>query len=81
MEAIKPELIPCLGATAAQSFCGPQFRIQRDRGKPTRTPWAPWWMATYHPSALLRAPDEATRQRMEAEFLADLALVRARLGD
>jgi uracil-DNA glycosylase len=79
--AIKPELILCLGATAAQSFCGPQFRIQRDRGKPTSTPWAAWWMATYHPSALLRAPDEATRKRMESEFLADLALVRARMND
>jgi uracil-DNA glycosylase len=77
--AIKPELILCLGATAAQSFCGPQFRIQRDRGKPSSTPWAPWWMATYHPSALLRAPDEATRQRMESEFLSDLELVRSRL--
>jgi uracil-DNA glycosylase len=80
VEALKPELIVCLGATAAQSFCGPQFRIQRDRGKPTGTPWAPWWMATYHPSALLRAPDDATRQRMEAELLADLGLVRARLA-
>ena len=80
VEAIKPELIVCLGATAAQSFCGPQFRIQRDRGKPTSTPWAPWWMATYHPSALLRAADEATRQRLQSELLADLALVRSRLG-
>ena len=81
VEAVEPELIVCLGATAAQSFCGPQFRVQRDRGKPTSTPWASWWMATYHPSALLRAPDPATRQRMESELLADLALVRKRLDD
>ncbi|MES1179165.1 MAG: UdgX family uracil-DNA binding protein [Myxococcales bacterium] len=80
VEAINPEIILCLGATAAQSFCGPQFRIQRDRGKPTATPWAPWWMATYHPSALLRAPDEGTRKRMESELLADLSAVRERLG-
>ena len=80
VDAIRPDVILCLGATAAQSFCGPQFRVQRDRGKPTSTPWAPWWMATYHPSALLRAPDEATRQRMESELLADLALVRQQIG-
>ncbi len=80
VEAIKPEMILCLGATAAQSFCGPQFRVQRDRGKPTSTPWAPWWMATYHPSALLRAPDEAARQEMERQFVADLATTREQLA-
>ena len=79
VEAVRPEIILCLGATAAQSFCGPQFRIQRDRGKPTSTPWAPFFLATYHPSALLRAPDEAARVRMQSEVLADLGLVRARL--
>jgi DNA polymerase len=76
--AIHPEMILCLGATAAQSFCGAGFRVQRDHGKPQPTPWAPWWMATYHPSALLRARDEG-REAMEAEILADLALVRKHL--
>ena len=80
VEAMKPELILCLGATAAQSFCGSEFRITRERGKPTSTPWADWFMATYHPSALLRAPDAATRERMEHELLADLQLTRERLG-
>ena len=78
VEAIRPEIILCLGATAAQSFCGPQFRIQRDRGKPASTPWAPYWLATFHPSAVLRAPDEATRSRMQEALLVDLRLVRAR---
>ncbi|MET0790530.1 MAG: uracil-DNA glycosylase family protein [Polyangiaceae bacterium] len=41
VQAIQPDVILCLGATAAHSFCGPQFRIQHDRGKPTSTPWAP----------------------------------------
>jgi uracil-DNA glycosylase len=79
VDSVKPEMILCLGATPAQSFCGPQFRVQRDRGKQTSTPWAPWWMATYHPSALLRAHDEAARQKMETEFLADLASTREEL--
>ena len=81
VRAVKPELILCLGATAAQSFCGPEFRVTRDRGKPMSTPWADWFMATYHPSALLRAPDEASRARMERELFADLALTRARLDE
>ncbi len=76
---VEPKMILCLGATAAQAFAGAKFRVQRDRGKPMATPWAPWWMATYHPSALLRAPDEEARQRMEEEFLADLALARDHL--
>ena len=79
--AVKPELILCLGATAAQSFCGPTFRITRDRGKPMSTPWADWFMATYHPSALLRASDEPARERMERELLADLMQTRERLRE
>jgi uracil-DNA glycosylase family protein len=79
LELVQPKMILCLGATAAQSFAGAKFRVQRDRGKPMATPWAPWWMATYHPSALLRAPDPEARQRMAEEFLADLALARDHL--
>lgn len=76
IQAVRPRMILCLGATAAQSFCGPEFRIGRDRGKPSPTPWAPWWMATYHPSALLRA-DEPTRRALERDLLADLAQAHA----
>lgn len=79
--AVKPAMILCLGATAGQSFAGKGFRIRRDRGRPsTTTPWAPWWMATYHPSALLRAPDEGARRAMEAEMRADLELTAAALA-
>ncbi len=80
VDSVKPDMILCLGATAAQSFCGPQFRVQRDRGKPTTTPWAPWWMATYHPSALLRASDEAARKQMERQFLDDLETTHEQLA-
>ncbi len=79
LELVKPKMILCLGATAAQSFAGAKFRVRRDRGKPMATPWAPWWMATYHSSALLPAPDPEARQRIEEEFLADLALARDHL--
>ena len=73
---IQPELVVCLGATAAQSLLGPSFRITKQRGQMiTDTKWAPAVTATYHPSALLRAPDEASREKAYAEFLDDLKKV------
>jgi uracil-DNA glycosylase len=76
IEAIRPQLIVCLGATAAQSLLGSAFRVTRQRGVPIRdTKWAPCVIATVHPSSLLRAPDEATRAQAFAQFLADLKKV------
>lgn len=69
---VKPRMILCLGATAAQSFLGPGFRINLSRGQVFETPWAPAWMATFHPSALLRMPDEQARAQARAHFEADL---------
>ena len=81
LKAVRPAMILCLGATAGQSLLGSTFRVQRDRGKPMSTPWAPWFMATYHPSALLRAPDEPTRSTMRAQMLDDLARTAAQLHE
>ena len=80
VEAIRPEMILCLGSTAGQSFSGRGFRVQRDRGQPTSTPWAPWWMATYHPSALFRARSPEERSALESTLLADLVTTRERLA-
>ncbi|MDY7227869.1 UdgX family uracil-DNA binding protein [Hyalangium rubrum] len=77
--AVKPRMIVCLGATAAQTFLGPGFRINRSRGQVFETPWTPWWMATFHPSALLRMPDEQAREEARAHFEADLRRVAERL--
>lgn len=73
VEAVAPRMILCLGASAAHSFFGPGFRLTDRRGEVLETPWAPWWMATYHPSALLRMPDEAARSEARRAFTADLA--------
>lgn len=81
LEAIEPEFVICLGATAAQSLLGSAFRITRQRGQWVESDWAPWTMATYHPSALLRAPDEESRERMFEEFVDDLRLVARKLND
>ncbi len=74
--SVRPKLIVCLGATAAQSLMGPQFRISKERGKIfTETAWAPALLATNHPSAILRVPDEQGREEAYAHFVADLKIV------
>ncbi len=81
IEAIGPEAIVCLGATAAQSLLGPAFRITRERGQILASDWAPALVATYHPSAILRAPDHAQREEMHAQFVSDLKLAAAAISN
>lgn len=71
-EAIHPEIIVCLGATAAQSVISPDFKITRQRGEVYSTDYAPVTMATFHPSAILRAPDEESRAKMYDLLVDDL---------
>lgn len=70
--AVKPTVVVALGATAAQALFGKAFRVTRDRGRPVASRFAPYAMATVHPSSLLRAPDEETRHRETERFIADL---------
>jgi uracil-DNA glycosylase family protein len=79
LEAIRPAVVVCLGATAAQALLGPRFRVTRQRGQWLSAPGAPRVLATVHPSAILRAPDDATRRREMDAFVADLAHVPAAL--
>ena len=72
LAAVKPDVVVALGATAAQTLFGKAFRVTRDRGRPLRSRWAPHALATVHPSALLRAPDEEARHRETARFIEDL---------
>jgi uracil-DNA glycosylase len=69
---VKPKVIVCLGATAAQALLGRQFRITKQRGKFYRGEDGTWVTATYHPSAILRAPDAEDRERKRSEFVEDL---------
>lgn len=68
---VKPELILCLGATAAQALLGADFRVTRQRGTFVPSALAPRVMATVHPSALLRAEPEEREAEIE-RFVADL---------
>ena len=72
LRVVRPGLLVCLGATAAQSILGPTFRVTRDRGKVLESELAPKVVATVHPSSLLRQPDEESREREYKLFVADL---------
>jgi len=72
---VKPRAIVCLGATAAQSLLGRQFRVTAERGAFVTSPLAPLVMATVHPSSILRALDDETRRDELKRFTADLRKV------
>ena len=79
LEAIRPRVLVCLGASAAQSLLGKDFRVSRDRGKSVASPLAPQVVATVHPSSILRAQDDESRESQMKSFVDDLKLV-ARLA-
>lgn len=72
VELIKPKVLVCLGATAAQSLLGQDFRVNRQHGEIVESPLAPVAMATLHPSAILRSPDSASRHHQMRLLVADL---------
>ncbi|HWF14341.1 MAG TPA: UdgX family uracil-DNA binding protein, partial [Candidatus Acidoferrales bacterium] len=69
---VRPEVIVCLGATAAQALLGRAFRVTEQRGEFMKSELAPHIMATVHPSSILRAPDEKARHDAMKYFVADL---------
>jgi uracil-DNA glycosylase len=96
---LAPEVVVCLGATAAKALISPSFRITKDRGQlipwslpglaavvddghqeadddepDEGTPAQTWMLATTHPSAILRTPDESRAAAYDA-LVADLAVV------
>ena len=72
LAVVEPEVLVCLGATAAQALLGREVRVTRDRGRLLETELAPAALATVHPSSILRAPDEDSRRRERALFVDDL---------
>jgi uracil-DNA glycosylase len=75
IERLKPRVIVCLGATAAQTLLGKEFRVTQHRGQFVKSEFAPYVSATVHPSSILRAPDEKARHEEMARFIADLKKV------
>ena len=80
-ELIRPPLTVALGATAARSLIGKVVTISKTRGEPqTLADGSECWV-TAHPSSILRAPDEATRNEGKRLFLRDLKRIKARAGE
>jgi len=77
---LKPRVIVCLGATAAQALLGRTFRVTQQRGEWIASPHAPFVMATIHPSAVLRAQDE-DREREYHGLVQDLRQVKKALDE
>src|SRR3984885_8261209 len=80
LDAVKPEVVVCLGATAAQAIFGRQFRITQQRGRMMNSPISSKTLATFHPSAILRAPDAESRQAMHKTLVQDLKKAAAALS-
>jgi uracil-DNA glycosylase family protein len=75
LEVVKPKVLVCLGATAAQALLGRQFRVTKQRGVPVESDLAPHVIATVHPSSILRQETEEDRKAAMAQFVADLKVV------
>jgi uracil-DNA glycosylase len=80
IDLIRPAGVVLLGATAAQAVLGPSFRLRDGRGRLLESDIAPLVLATIHPSAILRAPDDRTRQDERRAFTADIGTLWHALG-
>ena len=74
LERLRPDVLVCLGAVAAQTLIDKDFKVSQDRGKLMPGPYGNV-LATVHPSSLLRAPDGKARLKARADFVADLQVV------
>jgi uracil-DNA glycosylase len=72
IELVKPDVLVCLGATAAQALLGANFRVSKQRGLSVASPLAPHVLATVHPSSILRARSSEERARELQHFIDDL---------
>jgi DNA polymerase len=80
LNVVKPKVIVCLGATAAQAVIGRGFRVTQHRGEFVDTPLEPLVTATVHPSSILRAQDDGTRRSQMEAFVRDLRTVATAIG-
>jgi uracil-DNA glycosylase len=79
LAAVKPKVVVCLGATAAQAVIGRSFKVTQHRGEFVDTRLDPLVTATVHPSSILRSPDDRTREAETQAFVRDLKAVASAL--
>jgi uracil-DNA glycosylase family protein len=75
LQVLRPRVLVCLGATAAQALLGSTFRVTRQRGEFVESDLAPLVLATVHPSSVLRAPDDDARDVAYRGLVEDLSKV------
>ena len=80
LDAIQPEALVALGATAAKTLLGSTFRLMAQRGEPVDSDLAPIVIATIHPSAILRGSDGQARQAQRDLFTEDLRVAAQALA-
>jgi len=80
VELVKPEVLVCLGATAAKALLGPSFKVTKQRGEFVESELAPLATGTVHPSSILRAPDDETRRRAYEDFVQDMRVIAGALS-
>jgi DNA polymerase len=79
LHVVGPEVLVCLGATAAKALLGSKVSVTRDRGRFLESDLAPAVSVTVHPSSILRIDDDEERHRARAELTADLRKIARRL--
>jgi DNA polymerase len=80
LDVVRPTALLLLGATAAKALLGESFRLTRCRGRPIESDLAELVVATIHPSAILRAGDDASRQAQRESFTEDVRVIAERMG-
>jgi DNA polymerase len=80
LAVVRPEVLVCLGATAAKALLGSKVRVTQDRGRFLDSDLAPAVSVTVHPSSILRIDDDADRREARAELTADLRMAARRLN-
>jgi uracil-DNA glycosylase len=80
LTVVKPRVLVCLGATAAQALIGRHVRVTKDRGRPLDSPLADCAIVTVHPSSILRARDDDERHAAFSAFVEDLEEVAAAMA-
>src|SRR3954465_14280009 len=79
LAVVKPQVLVCLGATAAKALLGPSFKVTKQRAEFVDSDLAPLATGTVHPSSILRAPDDEARHRAYADFVQDLRVIAGAL--
>jgi DNA polymerase len=72
---VQPEIVVCLGASAAKAVFGPTFRLTAQRGQFLPSRFGEKTIATFHPSAVLRGDTPESKEQTYRALVDDLTVV------